>query len=202
VNLTILDVSANVSAIANGSVISGNAGIAMGMNAMGATTDDSTRSAGAPRAQYTKLLYGGSFYRSFTAGGIPLTWQTLVSGQYSEEPLYGAEQIAIGSLYSVRGFQTTSLAGRSGIYARNDLGMPIPMPGWFGMDALRGQIRPYIGYDLGHINDNGSLQGWTTGLDLSFPNASLQIAYSRPIAAPESLPKEVGWLYARLTLTY
>ena len=200
-NLTVFDLGVNASVVAFGAMLSANAGVATGANAMGATADDASRPAGAPRAQFVKYTYGGSLYRSFSVGGQSLTWQTLVSGQYSQDPLYGAEQTAIGSLYTVRGFRTTSLAGRSGLYARNELGMPLPAPRWFGLDSLK-QIKPYVGYDLGHISKTGTLEGWSAGLDLAFSNATLQIAYAHPVDAPDYLPKEHGWVYARLALSY
>ncbi len=140
------------------------------------------------------MTYGASLVRPFRLADHSMTWQTRLLGQHSTDALYGTEQIAIGNLYTVRGFRTTSLPGRSGFYVRNDLGLQQPVSG--------GQVRPYVGYDFGHVEAAGTLQGWTAGLDVSVSGATLQLAYSRPIAVPSGIQRESGWLYGRLALSF
>jgi hemolysin activation/secretion protein len=115
-------------------------------------------------------------------------------GQSSSDALYGTEQIAIGNLYTVRGFRDTNLPGRSGYYVRNDLGLQLPF--------ANGQFRPYVGYDFGHVESAGTLQSWTVGADTSIAGATLQLAYSQPVAVPSGIPRESGWFYARLAFTF
>ena len=201
-DLTLLDLGTSLTWAYGGALFSLNAGITRGVNALEATKDDHTRPDGAPQAQYQKITYGASVLKSFEAGPVPLSWQTTISGQDSHNALYGTEQIAIGNLYTVRGFRTTVLSGKGGAYVRNDLGMPLPLARLLGSAAPNGQIRPYIGYDAGHIASAGTLSGWAAGVALSAGPATLQIMYARPLSMPSFFTRETGWLYASLALTY
>jgi hemolysin activation/secretion protein len=193
-DLTVLDLGANLSWIALGGIFSFDAGMAKGIAALGATFDDTTRPVGAPQAQFEKYTYGASVYKPFALGDTPMSWQSRLYGQYSQDPLYGIEQIAIGNLYTVRGFRNTSLPGRTGFYVRNDLGMPIPVNG--------GQLKPFFGYDFGHVETAGTLQGWAIGIDAAYSGVSLSLAYAQPIQVPSGFKKEDGWFYARLAIQY
>jgi hemolysin activation/secretion protein len=193
-DLTVLDVAANLSWIALGTMLSFDAGVAKGVAALGAKHDDPSRPPGAPQAQFEKYTYGASVYRPFQLGEQAMSWQSRLYGQYSQDPLYGIEQIAIGNLYSVRGFRNTSLPGRTGFYVRNDLGMPLQVGS--------AQVKPYIGYDFGHVEQAGTLQGWAIGVDTSLAGATLSLTYARPIQVPTGFNKEDGWFYARLSIQY
>ena len=193
-DLTVLDLTSNLSVIALGTLFSFDAGIARGVAALGALHDDPARPQGAPQAQFEKYTYGASAAKFFSVSNLPFSLQSRLSGQYSNDPLYGSEQIAIGNLYTVRGFRNTSLPGRSGFYVRNDLGIPLPMGG--------GQVKPYVAYDFGHVEAAGTLQGWAVGIDMSIAGASLSLAYAEPIQVPTGIKREGGWFYARLAYQY
>ena len=77
---------------------------------------------------------------------------------------------------------------------RNDLALELPFQ--------NGGVRPFIGYDFGHVEAAGSLRGRTVGIEVNAFGASLQLAYSEPVSMPAFLPRENGWLYVRLSLTY
>jgi hemolysin activation/secretion protein len=193
-DLTVLDVGANLSWLALGAMFTFDAGFAKGLAALGAKFDDTSRPPGAPQAQFEKYTYGASIYKPFTLGETAMSWQSRLYGQYSQDPLYGIEQIAIGNLYTVRGFRNTIVAGRTGAYVRNDLGMPIQVAG--------GQVKPYVGYDFGHIDRAGTLQGWAIGVDGSYQGATLSLAYAQPSKVPTGFKKEDGWFYVRLAFQY
>jgi hemolysin activation/secretion protein len=193
-DLTVLDLGSNLSWITGEALLSFDLGVAAGVDALGATRDDPARPSGAPQAKFSKLTYGASLLRPFKAGSTAAYFQSRLLGQSSSDSLYGTEQIAIGNLYTVRGFRTTSLPGRSGYYVRNDLGFQLPM----GNVSLR----PYVGYDFGHVESAGTLQGWTLGADVSIGGATLALAYSRPVSVPTGIQKESGWLYGRLAFSF
>lgn len=193
-DLTILELGSNLSVIAAQALLSFDLGVATGVNALGATGDDASRPAGAPQAQFSKLTYGASLYRPFALSKTQGFLQSRLAGQHSSDSLYGSEQIAIGNLYTVRGFRDTSLPGQSGWYVRNDLGLQLPQA-W-------GQARPYLGYDFGNVEAAGTLQGWSAGVDLSVGDAVLQLAYARPISVPDGIRKESGWFYGRLAYAF
>ncbi len=193
--LAILDLGTSLSLIAGGMLLSLDLGAAQGLDTLGAEKDDPTRPAGAPRAQFTRFNYGASLSLPFTAFGKQAAWRSSLSGQRSHDSLYGTEQIAIGSLYTVRGFRRTSLSGRSGYYARNDLGLQLPFDGFL--------LRPYAGYDFGYVEGMGTLQGATLGLDVAVSSGiALQFALSAPVSVPDGFDREGGWLYARLAFAY
>ncbi|MGH8688537.1 MAG: ShlB/FhaC/HecB family hemolysin secretion/activation protein [Burkholderiales bacterium] len=193
-DLTVLDLASSLGVIAGGMLMTFDVGVSEGVDAFGATVDDPTRPAGAPRAQYEKLTYGASLLAPFRVGGAQGSWRSTLYGQASNDPLYGTEQIAIGNLYTVRGFRTTSLASRTGYYLRNEVGVQLPQG-----QAL---FRPYLAFDVGSVDAGGTLQGWAVGLDVSLAGASLQVAYAAPVSVPNLIRKESGWLYARLAYTY
>lgn len=201
-DLSLLDVGTNVTWARPGTLFSVNAGFTAGMDGLGATEDEADRPTGAPRAQYVKSTYGASLLQLFRMGELPLSLQSSLYGQHSSEPLYGTEQLAIGSLYSVRGFRLDSLSGSTGFYERNDLGIPLTLARVFGHGMPEGQIRPYVGLDYGRVNGVGSLDGWTLGVDVNYSRVSVQLAYSQPISAPSFLPNEHGWLFGRISVTY
>ncbi len=193
-DLTVLELGASLSWLAFGGVLSFDAGLAKGVAAIGAKHDDASRPPGAPQAQFEKYTYGASVYKPFALGEQAMSWQTWLYGQYSQDPLYGIEQFAIGNLYTVRGFRNTILSGRTGLYVRNDLGVPI--------QAAGGQVKPYVGYDFGHVEQAGTLQGWSIGAEASYFGATLSLAYAQPAKVPTGFNKEDGWFYARLAIQY
>jgi hypothetical protein len=64
----------------------------------------------------------------FKLGQQNLRWSSEWRGQYSPNLLMGSEQFSIGSRYTVRGFNTTSLTGQSGWVLRNELGWTVLHP--------------------------------------------------------------------------
>ena len=101
----------------------------------------------APRAQFFKQTYGANLSRPFKLAGQEFALQSTLSAQHSRDVLYGTEQFLVGGPFSVRGFRHTSIAGDSGFYWRNEVGMPIPLAKLFGDGAPPGVLRPY-GDDL------------------------------------------------------
>jgi hemolysin activation/secretion protein len=189
-DLAVMDLGSNLSIAAAGAILSFDASLASGIDALGATRDDPAQPPGAPQAEFTKLNFGASLMRPFKAWGESAYFQGRLAAQKSNHFLYGTEQFSIGNLYTVRGFETTSLSGRTGHYVRTDLGLQLPV--------AAGQLRPYVGFDFGHVEGAGSLQGAALGLDVSLGGATLQFSYASPVSVPDGLAKEGGWLYVRL----
>jgi hemolysin activation/secretion protein len=70
----------------------------------------------------------------------------------------------IGSLYSVRGFNRSSLSGDHGFFVRNEVGMRRP----FDLAGVTGSVRPWLGLDYGRVysRNEGVPEGALTGLAL------------------------------------
>lgn len=184
--LTILDLGSNYTQTAFGGLWSLDLGLSFGLDILGAKRDLANLPDNQPSAQFTKFTYGLSFQRPFQIAEQSFSWQSNLVGQFTQDVLFGTEQILVGSPYTVRGFRDHSLSGDNGFYLRNELGKPLAMQALFGEGAPNGQLKPYIGYDIGHIfghygSDSGTLNSVTAGLNLNIQRWTLQLAFSHPI---------------------
>src|SRR6185369_13983432 len=101
--------------------------------------------------QFFKQTYGAVLSMPFKAGDTVLSLQSSVLAQHSRDVLYGTEQILVGGPFSVRGFRHTSITGDSGGYWRNELSTTFPLQKMLSGYSGGAQLRPYVGYDVGHI---------------------------------------------------
>ncbi|MFC5473540.1 ShlB/FhaC/HecB family hemolysin secretion/activation protein [Paraherbaspirillum soli] len=86
-----------------------------------------------------------NYSQPFSIGPQPLQYNASLHGQSSNDTLLAVDQIAIGSRYSVRGFDGNSvLLADSGFYLRNELAMPAKLIA--GVDT-----QLYAGLDLGRV---------------------------------------------------
>ncbi|WP_168209676.1 ShlB/FhaC/HecB family hemolysin secretion/activation protein [Chromobacterium paludis] len=158
-----------------------------GIGAWGAQPD-ALAAQGGPSARHE--LYQGrlSLQLPLHAGSQTLRWSSELRGQYSPDLLMSSEQFSIGGRSTVRGFNTSSLTGQSGYYARNELSWPLP--------PYQGLVlEPYLGLDAGQIArpayDSGpdrALSGWAVGLRASLAgHLSAELTHERALHQPS------GW---------
>lgn len=204
--LTVFDLAGNLSVNAWGGLWSFDLAHSRGLKAFGAETDTAGQSDLLPKAQFSKFTYGASLTRPFEALGTPLQWQTSVSGQKASDVLYGTEQFSAGGPFSVRGFRTLSLSGDSGWWWRNELGTAVPLSKLLGDWA--GALRPFVGYDIGHVEGKnglpgGTLAGATVGMTWNAAPVGVSWSYSRPTRTP---PQFAGvrdkYIYLRLSADF
>lgn len=205
--LAVFDLDSNLSINALGGLWSFDLGLARGLNNFGALEDAPGLPKAAPRAQFTKLKYGANYMRSFKIGETNFSWQSSLNGQYAKDVLYGTEQISIGGPYSVRGFREFNISGDSGLVWRNEIGTPLPLAKLIDEAAPTGTLRPYLGVDIGHVQDKygiagGTLAGVTVGLVLTVQRASLQMAYSAPVHTPDRFQERDRYAYLRLAIDF
>ena len=111
---------------------------------------------------------------------------SIVTGQYSPDNLFGAEQISLGGYSTVRGTRETMLYGNNGFFVRNDLTWRTqPFAGNAALAKMFGEFRPYVGLDYGRVAsqsryhiDGGDMFGWTVGAKLAGGNVNFDIGYS------------------------
>lgn len=111
---------------------------------------------------------------------------SIISGQFSPDNLFGAEQIALGGSSNVRGTRDSVLYGNDGFFSRNELGLRL-MP-WRDHAVLAraiGEFRPYAGLDYGHVFaqerydiDAGDIASWTVGARLGGGTLTVDAGYS------------------------
>lgn len=198
-HLTVLDLDANVSTGFAGGVLGLDFGLAKGLSIAGALRDMDNLPREAPRAQFEKLKYGVNYSIPFRTVGKDFSFSTSATGQTAMNTLYGSEQMLIGGIYSVRGFERNTLSGDSGYYVRNELSM-------YHNVAIGGQsvgFRFYTGVDFGEVRNrvddvpSGRLVGMAIGVNVSWGGASLEIFNTRPLDQPDFFTREAPQTWVR-----
>ena len=118
-----------------------------GLDTFGALEDGPTAGDDIPKAQFEKIKWDISASMLLPALGPSWSYRGVLSGQLSRDPLFGSEQISIGSLYTVRGFRESPAAGDSGVYLRNDLTWIVP-----DRFRLLRNLSLLAGLDVGYVN--------------------------------------------------
>jgi hemolysin activation/secretion protein len=199
--LTILDLDGNLSTVLGGGLLRANLGYARGLNNLDALDDPSNLPGDAPRAQFEKYKYGLSYNYPFVWRELPWSIGSSVTGQHSLDVLYGSEQLLIGGIYTVRGFEDTTLSGDNGYYWRNDLSV---QPHF----NVRGESigsRFYVGVDYGEVSSiagdmpEGHLSGWGFGGELFWRGFNLEVFNTRAISLPSDLHREGSQTWVRLS---
>ena len=131
-------------------------GMQQGISALGAQKNERAQSVSPsrqPDARYRKYSGVVSFLQPFQFWGERLVFTSVITGQHSEDMLFGHQQIGIGGLSSVRGFKEQSLSGDNGGYWRNELRLTRPVNlGW--MRPVFDEYGISAGYDQGVINND------------------------------------------------
>jgi hemolysin activation/secretion protein len=157
-----------------------------GLDLLGAV-DPGDPGAGDADPRFSKFTATLSVLKPFAIGDQRLEASTLVSGQYSPDNLFGAEQISLGSYSNVRGTRESVLFGNRGFFTRNELAWrTMPWAGNATAAEWLGELRPYAALDYGRVIsqqeygiDGGDLAGWTAGVKLVGGNLGLDLGYSK-----------------------
>ena len=211
--LTNLDLELNYSTAWKGFVINATAGASGAVPIFGGLQDASGLPAYAPRAQAVKFTGSLNVSKAFTVEGIGFSINSSVTGQESSRVLYGTEQLTVGGIYAVRGFDSTTLAGDSGYVWRNDLSLPMhfagPWRGRFGPWT----VRPYVGADLGEAFSSisgipgysgpaGTLVGLTGGVAVALGAFNAEVFYAKSVRRASSMSYEPGHPYFKVNYTF
>lgn len=199
--LTVLDVGVSVNAVIWGGALSLDVGHSRGLRLFGAMQDADGLTKSDPRAQFRKWTLNGSYIRPFEVAGQALQFSSQWSAQYAENVLYGSEQMLIGGIYTVRGFDRSTLSGDHGFFIRNEIGLRQP----FEFAGMPGSVRPWIGLDYGLSRSRnagvpeGALVGAALGVQANFKNGiSLDVFAAGPLRTPAALEREGTAVWARL----
>jgi len=203
-NLTVADTSLNYTTGFLGGVVTLESGYSWGLSAFGALKDADGLASDAPRAQFRRLNYSASYSLPFRAAGLDASFGSTLFGQRAQTPLYGSEQVLAGGIYSVRGFDETSLSGDSGFVWRNELAVRQRL-NWG--TAFQGVLRPFLALDYGRTRmredgtgtPEGAVSGATVGLSLSSGSMSVELFNSRPVHVPSFMTRESSQTYFRFS---
>jgi hemolysin activation/secretion protein len=204
-NLTVADASLNFTTGLLGGVVSLEGGYSWGLGAMGALDDPDGLSTDAPRAQFRRLNYSASYSVPVRVGAVNASFGSALFGQHAKTPLYGSEQILVGGIYSVRGFDETSLSGDNGFVWRNEFAIRQPVQ--FGA-SFQGVMRPFVAVDYGRTRMRqettgtpaGTLSGATVGVGFSTGSLQVELFNSRPWHVPSLMRREGSQTWFRLSL--
>lgn len=146
---------------------------------------------------FTKYVLDLGFNKYFeTENNLKIT--SLLRAQYSTNYLFATEEISMGGVYSVRGFNDTGLSGNTGFYLRNELSPTFT----FG----KVNISPYIALDYGYVEENknnvyGTILGGTIGSRIVWNGINFDIFYSTPLKDSE-FTKEDSSSFVGLNIVY
>jgi len=206
-NLSVLDLGVAYSTRLLGGSLSAGVGYVKGLDIFSAKKDLSTANPTAARAQFNKFRYNLNYFRPLNILGDDFQISSSLTGQYSKDVLYGAEQISIGGLYTVRGYEGVSITGDTGLYVRNALTWT---PQWVRSHVLEGNgsISPYIAYDKGWIkshfdSNHGMMSGVTYGVKMELWGIfQSDLSYSVPVSFPSYLTAPVNRAFFNMSLVY
>ena len=201
--LTVLDLDGSLSTRLLGGAVTMDVGLAQGLDVFDALQDPDNLPDSAPHAQFRKYKFGLNVLYPFALFNQEAMFTSQLAGQYSEDVLYGSEQMLIGSLYSVRGFVRNTLSGDHGYYWRNELSTRVPLR--FGDTTLTGRV--FIAYDLGEVSSRtpgalqGMLSGTAFGVSVSWLGASWEWFQTRPLSGPSWMTLEAPQTWFRVSFS-
>jgi hemolysin activation/secretion protein len=187
---------------------SASIGYKRGLAILGAF-DDRTAPDNSPKAQYDALTYSVGYGRSHDFGSATGIFNSSLSGQWSNDPLFASEQMAFGGSSSVRGARDAILSSSNGILLRNELSLLLAEPEDQDLANAIGRAEPYIAVDFGQARSSakdGSIGGNITGASVGLRNrggiTNFDISYSRILAVSGATKPDNGLLQARLTIQF
>ncbi|MDI9854618.1 ShlB/FhaC/HecB family hemolysin secretion/activation protein [Comamonas sp. 17RB] len=200
--MSVLDVGGSVNTVVAGGFLYLDLGVSQGLRSFGALRDADGLTASDPRAQFRKWTFSGNFFRPFKVGEQGFEFSSQWSSQYSHDVLYGSEQMMIGSLYSVRGFNRSSISGDHGFFVRNEVGMRRP----FDLAGVTGSVRPWLGLDYGRVYSRnegvpeGALTGLALGVQFNLRNGiNADIQATKPLSKPNFMQFDPFKVWLRLS---
>lgn len=199
--LSILDLDGNVSTSLGSGILGLSLGWTEGLSTAGALRDMDNLPFVAPRAQFKKLKFGATYNQPFQWQGGEWSISSVLTGQAARTTLYGSEQMAIGGIYSVRGFVRSTLAGDSGYYLRNDLSLRQMI----NLAGVQLPTRWFLALDMGAVRNRvpevpqGGLVGAAAGASINWKGATWDIFGSCPVMLPSFLEREPCQTWFRLS---
>ncbi|MGH1351158.1 MAG: ShlB/FhaC/HecB family hemolysin secretion/activation protein [Methyloligellaceae bacterium] len=172
-----------------------------GVPMFGSLKDPDGLASDAQKAEFFKFSTNFSFYRPFQIGKLRFKYLINGAGQWSDDTLFGSEQLSLGGSTTIRGFRDDTLSGDTGGYLRNEIALTLP--NLFKGTARRiiGDLDAFAAYDVGWIKkkhdyvdintaESGRLSGFATGLKLNGGMFYGQVAYEKALEAPDHMQQD------------
>ncbi|MGZ0781368.1 ShlB/FhaC/HecB family hemolysin secretion/activation protein [Pseudomonas saponiphila] len=161
-----------------------------------------------PVARYNKYSLTLSYLQPFRLWDENFSFDSLATGQRSEDVLFSPQRISLGGLNSVRGFQDQTLSGNSGGYWRNQLRWRRAVT-WPALQPFVQEYGMAFAYDVGVIKAdryNHDAKGRMSGNALEF-NARGQylaasVSFARSLERPAIIERREHPVYFRVDLFF
>lgn len=187
-----------------------DASAARGVKAFGVVALPEAGTGNVPTPFGTRYNAAVSYFRPLALKGVDATWSSSLQMQTSPHFLYGSEQMSVGGLFTVRGFDGTSLSAERGLYWRNDLAFTLPPPEEASTRWI-GRLQAYVAVDLGRIfgregQTTGSLAGLVLGTRAVGGPIGFDVGLGFPLHASRSVKArgsiEGHAVYARASFSF
>jgi len=177
-----------------GGQVSASIGYHKGLDIFGAFDDRRTPD-GSPKGQFDKLTASVGFFRAQDIGWSTLIFNTSLSGQWTNDALFGSEQMSLGGYLSVRGVREAVLYADKAASMRNELSFLLPPTDDAGIAKIIGRVEPYIALDIGHSvagSRGNSLGGDIVGGAIGLRNRGGRVIFDLSWADIISMPDLSG----------
>ena len=139
-----------------------NLGLDMGTNALGASQNIDN----GPQSVFYKIIASISRIQRLPKNCLGVV---RLNGQYSPQSLFAAEQMYLGGVYSVRGYQPSELLGDYGVSGTFEIRTPVPFLAKILPDKfkhLADKVKLAAFYDWGYVKEHNDMY--------QYPNNFLQ----------------------------
>jgi len=173
-----------------GGQMSATIGYHKGLDIFGAF-DDASAAKDSPKGQFNKITASVGFFRTQDIGWSTMIFSTNISGQWTNDALFGSEQLSLGGYSSVRGVREAILYADKAVLMRNELSFLLPQINNATMVKTFGRFEPYLALDLGHsVADwrGNSLGGDIIGAAIGIRNRGGRVIFDLSWADIISMP--------------
>ncbi|KFF31993.1 hypothetical protein G039_0330100 [Pseudomonas aeruginosa VRFPA01] len=159
---------------------------------------------GDAHARYDKYSLTLSYLQPFQLWGERFSFDSLATGQRSEDVLFSPQRISLGGNSSVRGFKDQTLTGDSGGYWRNQLRWRRAVQ-WAPLRPWLQEYGVAFAYDVGVIrhdryNDgaSGRMSGNAIELDARGRYFAASVGFARSLERPSVIERREHPIYFRV----
>ena len=141
-----------------------NVGVDMGTNALGATQNIDN----AQQSVFYKVIASIARIQRLPKNCLGII---RLNGQYSPQSLFSSEQMYLGGVYSIRGYQPSELLGDYGVSGTFEIRTPVPGLQKILPEKVKSwsdRIKLAMFYDWGYVKENNDLYGYPTNFLSSF----------------------------------
>ncbi|WP_060837301.1 ShlB/FhaC/HecB family hemolysin secretion/activation protein [Pseudomonas sp. Os17] len=161
-----------------------------------------------PVARYNKYSLTLSYLQPFRLWDENFSFDSLATGQRSEDVLFSPQRISLGGLNSVRGFQDQTLSGNSGGYWRNQLRWRRAVT-WPALQPFVQEYGMAFAYDVGVIKGDrynhdakGRMSGNALELNARGQYLAASVSFARSLERPAIIERREHPVYFRVDLFF